>query len=68
MSILDKAVFPTQPKNHDKNLNILGIKRPFKMKYIVFFIILKALSMQQITQFFLEVESPTLTLYTFQRN
>ena len=49
-------------------LKYLGNKRPFKMKYTVFFIIFKALSMKQITQFFLEVESPTLTLYTFQRN
>ena len=48
------------PKSYDKNLNILGMERPLKMKQKGFFIILKELSINQITQIFLEGESPTL--------
>ena len=39
------------------------MKRAFKMKYKAFFIIFQALSMKQITQFFLESDSPTLTCF-----
>ena len=36
------------------------MKRAFKMKQKVFFIIFNGLSMKQVTQMFLESESPTL--------
>ena len=37
------------------------MERAFKMKQKAFFTIFKGLSMKQITQFFLEGESPTLS-------
>ena len=46
----------------DKNLNILRTQRAFKMKQKAFFTIFKGLSLKQIKQFFLESESPTLSL------
>ena len=35
-----------QPKSQDKNLNILGTKRAFKMKSKGFFIVFKGISME----------------------
>ena len=49
-----------RPKCQDKNLNILRMKRVFKMKYKSFFIIFKGLSLKQIKISFLEGESLTL--------
>ena len=46
-------------KRQDKNLNILKIKRAFKMKLKAFFFIFEGLSLHQI-KFFLKGESPTL--------
>ena len=40
----DQAVFPTRPKSHDKNFNILRTKSAFKVgEKIVLFASLKAL-------------------------
>ena len=61
----NQAFFPTWPKSHDKDLNILRTKRTFKMKWKAFFIIFKGLLVKQITQSFLELESPTLNLYPY---
>ena len=55
-----QAVFSTFPKSQDKNLNILRMKRAFKMKYKLFFITFEGLSLKQKKGFFLEGESPTL--------
>ena len=44
----------TWPKSQDKNLNILAVKRAFKMKK-AFYIIFKGLSLKQIKQFFWKV-------------
>ena len=48
----NQAAFSIRPKSHDKNLNILGTKKAFKMKQKAFFIIFKGLSMKQFTQIF----------------
>ena len=58
----NQAVFPTWPKSHDKNVSLLRMKRAFQMKWKAFFIFFKELSMKQITQFFWEGETPTLSL------
>ena len=44
--LCNQAVFPKWPKNKGKNLNILRMKRAFKMKYKAFFIISKGLSLK----------------------
>ena len=46
---LSNQAIPTWHKIQDKNLIILRMKRDFKMKWKSLFIILKALSMKQIT-------------------
>ena len=53
--LYNQAVFATRSKSHAKNLNILKKKRAFFVTFI-------GLTVKQITQFFLEVESPTLIL------
>ena len=47
-------------KSRDNNLKTLRTNRAFKMKQKVFFIIFKGFLLKQITQFFLEGESPTI--------
>ena len=61
VNLTNQAIFPTWPKSRDKSLNMLRTKRAFRMKLKTFFIIFKELSIKQITQIFLEGESPTLT-------
>ena len=52
-------------KIQDKNLNILRTKKPFKMKWKTFFIIVKRLSVKKIKKHvFLEGESLTLSKYS----
>ena len=55
-------------ESYDKDLNILRAKRAIKMKEKAFFIIFKRLSINQITQTFLEGEGPTLALLKFFGN
>ena len=63
MNFVVNLVFLIKPffKSHNKNLNIFRTKRAFKMKWKVFLIIFKGLSMKQLTQNFLEGESPNLS-------
>ena len=56
----NQVVFSAWPKSNDKNLNMLGTKNAFKMKWKAIFFIFKGLSMKQITQIFFEGESLTL--------
>ena len=50
------------PKSRDRNLNILRMKRAFKMKWKAFFIIFKGFSIKQATQIFSEGENIGLQL------
>ena len=54
-------VFPHDQKSQDKNLNILRMKRPFKMR-LAFFIIFKELPLKQIKQTYLDGESSALNV------
>ena len=56
----NQAVFSAWPKSRDKSLNILRTKKAFNIKLKTFFINFKGLSIEQITQIFLEGEIPTL--------
>ena len=60
---VNQAIFSKWSKSHGKNLNVLRTKRAFKMKSKTSFIIFKGLSIKQITQNFLEGESPTLSIF-----
>ena len=54
----NQDVYATWPKSSEKNLNLLGTKRAFKMKQKAFFSIFKGLSIKEITQnFFGKLES-----------
>ena len=61
----NQAVFSIWPKSQDKNLNILRVKRAYKIKKKAFFIIFKGPPLKHIKQFFLECKSSTLTSVTF---
>ena len=52
---LIKPFFPHDQKVMIQNVNILTMKRAFKMKQKAFFIVFKGLSIKQITQFFWKV-------------
>ena len=60
LCLSNETAFTAWPKSQDKNLNILRMKRVFKMKWKTFFDIFIGLSLKQIKQMFLEGESPSL--------
>ena len=56
----DRVIFSACPGSLDRDLDIVGAKRAFGVKWKAFFIIFEGLSLKQIKKFFLEGESPTL--------
>ena len=60
--ISNQAISSRRTKSEVKHRNILRTKRALKIKYKMFFIIFKGLSLKQIKQFSWEGKSPTLNV------